>query len=246
MTKKKANKVLLTGDGRRFLVEDTGKDFHTQLGFVKKKDLQKAGSMAETNKGDRVAVLKPCFADLYSRLKRHAQIITPKDMGMIAASTGINKSSFVVDLGSGSGALACFLASIAKKVMTYDLDERSMAATKKNIDLLGLKNIKAVKKDCYQGIEETNADVITMDLPEPWRALESAGKALKTGGFLVNYSPHITQSQRLVNEAESAGFIHLKTIELIQREWVVEGKKARPDFRGLGHTGFLTFMRKFE
>jgi tRNA (adenine57-N1/adenine58-N1)-methyltransferase len=240
-----AKKILLTKEGKAFLLSDTKKDFHSQFGFVQKKDLKSSGKIVKTNKGKEFLVANPPFIDIYKKIKRHAQIITLKDIGLIIAKTGINKSSFVVDLGSGSGALACFLAAIAKKVVTYDVDDRSIGATNDNIGFLGLKNIKVKKKDCYEGIDEKNADVITMDLPEPWRALNNARKALKPGGFLVSYSPHITQAQTLVNEAVGS-FTAIKTVELIEREWIVEGKKARPDFGGLGHTGFLTFMRRFE
>ncbi|MBU0535981.1 MAG: methyltransferase domain-containing protein [Nanoarchaeota archaeon] len=234
-------KILMTREGSVFYADIT-KDYHTQYGFVSKNDMKK--DKAKTSKGKEVAVIKPSFIDIYKRIKRHAQIITFKDVGLIITMTGINKTSFVVDMGSGSGALSCFIASIAKKVVTYDIDDRSITAVQENIKSLGLKNITLKKKDCYEGIDEKNADVITMDLPEPWRALEHARNALKPGGFLVNYSPHVTQAQRVVNEA--SGFVVLKTVELIEREWIVDGKRARPDFRGLGHTGFLTFMRRFE
>lgn len=236
-------KLLLTKENKSFYVNDISRDYHTQFGFVKKGDFRK--KRASTSKGQEMIILDPMFIDLYKKIKRHAQIITPKDVGMIIAYTGINRESKVVDLGSGSGALSCFIAAVAKSVVTYDVDERSINATKENIKMLGLKNIRVKKGDCYEKITEKNADVVTMDLPEPWRALDNARKALKTGGFLVSYSPHITQAQRVVNEAKDS-FIVLKTIELIEREWVVEGLKSRPDFKGLGHTGFLTFMRRFE
>ncbi|MBD3314088.1 methyltransferase [Candidatus Woesearchaeota archaeon] len=235
------NRIIMTREGKIFYA-DSSRDFHTQFGYVAKKDMKK--KRAKTSKGEEVIILEPKFCDIFRKIKRHAQIITPKDIGLIISTTGANKDSVVVDLGSGSGALACALANISKKVVTYDVDERSIKATKENIEMFGLKNIKVKNKSAYEKIDERNADLITMDLPEPWRALDNARHALKLGGFLVSYSPHITQAQRTVNEA--SGFVVLKTVELIEREWVVDGKKARPDFRGLGHTGFLTFMRRFE
>ncbi|HLC98455.1 MAG TPA: 50S ribosomal protein L11 methyltransferase [Candidatus Nanoarchaeia archaeon] len=238
-------KTLLTREGRIFLA-DNKKDFHSEFGFVAKKSMAATGKTVKTNKGKELAVLNPSFIDLYRKIRRHAQIITPKDVGLIITNTGINKKSFVVDLGSGSGALACFIASLAKKVVTYDVDDRSIDAVKENIRLLNIKNMAIKKKDCYEAIDEGNVDVITADLPEPWRALENARKSLKEGGFFASYSPHIIQSQRLVEEAAKNGFIVLKTVELIEREWVLDINKARPDFKGLGHTGFLTFLRKFD
>ncbi len=242
--KKTKKRLILTRQGRQIIADETKKDFHTQHGFISKKDMKRDG-LARTNKGEEVAVVTPSFSDAWRKIKRHAQIITPKDAGMITAFTGINRKSEVADLGSGSGALACLIAGIAKKVTTYDIDQRSIRTARENAEMLGLKNLRVKNKDCYTGVDERDIDVITADLPEPWKALDSSRKALKPGGFMVSYSPHITQSQRTVNEALQKGFIHLKTIELIEREWVVEGNKARPDFKGLGHTGFLTFLRKF-
>ena len=39
-------------------------------------------------------------------------------------------------------------------------------------------------------------------------------------------------------------FLYEKTIELIEREWRIEGRIARPKSEGIGHTGFLTFCRR--
>ena len=34
-------------------------------------------------------------------------------------------------------------------------------------------------------------------------------------------------------------------IELIEREWEIDEKRARPKFQMLGHTGFLIFAKKY-
>jgi len=236
-------KVLVTENGEFFYLKEL-KDFHTQYGYVGSADLKSRKDCVITNKGKKLFMFEPSAADLLRKIKRHAQIITPKDIGAIIANTGMNKSSSVIELGSGSGALTCMLGLVAKKVVSYDIDERSIKTTQENIKMIGLKNVSVKNKDAYGKLDERDADILTLDLPEPWKALENANKALKQGGFLVSYSPQITQALEFSNEARQKGFIVLKTIELIEREWQLEGKKARPDFRGLGHTGFLTFARK--
>ncbi|MCX6706756.1 MAG: methyltransferase domain-containing protein [Candidatus Woesearchaeota archaeon] len=230
-------KILITKEGKKFYVGDTGRDFHTQFGFIRKSDLKSSGKLVKTNKGEQMRILDPSFIDLFRKIKRHAQIITPKDIGMIISNTGVNKKSYVVEFGSGSGALTCFLGHIAKKVSTYDIDDRSLEATRENVKLLKLKNVDVNKADCYAKTEETkdkNADLVAIDLPDPWKALDNAVRAAKTGGFIIS------------NEARKKGLLVLRTIELIEREWVLDKDRARPDFRGLGHTGFLTFARKLE
>src|SRR3989338_295761 len=104
---------LLISRNDRFLIKDTTKDFHTKHGFFKKDDLQKAkGSKIVSNTGKEFSIIDPSFIDLYRRIRRGAQIIPLKDIGLIVAETGINKTSKVVDAGAGSGALCCFLANI--------------------------------------------------------------------------------------------------------------------------------------
>ena len=238
-------KILINRDDR-FLVKDTTKDFHTKHGFFKKEDLKKAkGSKVLSNTGKEFSIIDPSFIDLYKRIRRGAQIIPLKDIGLIVAETGINKGSKVVDAGAGSGALCCFLANIAKEVTTYDIREDFIEIVKFNIDYLKLKNIKIKNKNIYDGIDEKNVEVIVLDLPEPWLAIESAKKSLKAGGFLVSYSPTVPQAQDFINKInEDANFIHIKTSEISEREWEVDGRKVRPKSQGIGHSGFISFVRR--
>lgn len=239
-------KILMCRSGKTFYLKDISKDFHCQFGFVSKKDLKKKdGSIVKTNTNKELILFSPSFIDSYKRIKRGAQIITRKDIGIIITETGTNKNSKVVDAGAGSGALACFLASICKEVTTYELREDFIKIVEKNKESLDLKNLKIKHKDIYKGIDEKNVDLVTLDLPEPWKALDSAKKALKIGGFLVSYSPTIPQIMDFVNAVnKNKNLIHLKTIELIQRKWEIEDRKVRPITTQTVHTGFLSFCRR--
>lgn len=230
----------------KFLVKDTSKDYHTKYGFFKKEDLKaKAGSKVISNTKKEFTVFDPYFIDLYRKIKRDAQIIPLKDIGLIVSETGINGNSKVVDAGSGSGALCCFLANIAKEVVTYEIREDFIEIVKKNIDYLGLKNVKIKNKNIYEGVNEKNIDLIVLDLPEPWKAIGSAKKALKAGGFLVSYSPTIPQSADFVNEINNdKDFVHVKTSEIIERNWEIDGRKVRPLSQQIGHSGFISFVRR--
>jgi tRNA (adenine57-N1/adenine58-N1)-methyltransferase catalytic subunit len=239
-------KVLLKQTGEHILVKDTSKDYHCKDGYVKKKDLAKKKGRILTNKDVSFFITPPSFADLFNHLKRGAQIIRAKDAAMILAYTGVGKQSSVIDCGAGSGALACFLGYHVKKVVTYDNDERSIKVVKDNIAFLGLKNVKLKKGDVYGKFRERNADLFTLDVPAPWDALHNAHACLKPGGYLVSYSPQITQAQMTVIAGSKLGFTHTKTIELLEREWVIDEKRARPEYRMMGHTGFLSFLRKLE
>lgn len=240
-------KILITQQGKKFYAKDLEQDLHTQHGFVKKEDLKKAkeGDSVKSNTEKEFFVFNPSFIDMYRKIKRDAQIIPLKDIGYIVAETGINKESRILDAGAGSGALSCFLASIAKEVVTYEIREDFIEIVKKNIEFLGLKNIKIKNKNIYDEIEEKDMDVVTLDVPEPWNAIDNCAKALKPGGFIVSYSPSIPQVADFVNTIKkNENFVYIKTIEISEREWEVEERKVRPKSQGIGHSGFLSFARK--
>lgn len=242
-------KILITRQGRKFYAKDLENDLHTQYGFVKKEDIEKSndGDLVKSNTEKEFFVFSPSFIDLYRKIKRDAQIIPLKDIGLIIAETGINRESRILDAGSGSGALACFLAAIAKEVVTYEIRDDFIEIVKSNIEFLNLKNIKIGKKNIYEEIDDKNIDVAILDVPEPWKALENCSKALKPGGFIVSYSPSVPQIADFVNELrKNNNFVYLKTVEIIEREWEVEDRKVRPKSRGLGHSGFLSFARKIR
>ncbi|MBI2647186.1 methyltransferase domain-containing protein [Candidatus Woesearchaeota archaeon] len=241
------HKILFTKNGRRFFVKDINKDLHTEYGFIKNRELKKAkdGEVLKSNTNKEFFIFPPTFIDLHSKIKRGAQIIPLKDIGLIIAETGINKESRILDAGSGSGALACLLGSIAKEVITYEIREDFIKIVASNIEFLGLGNIKLKNKDIYKEIDEKDIDVVTLDLSEPWKAIENCSIALKPGGFLASYNLTIPQVMDFVNSIKkNKDFVYLKTSEIIEREWEVEERKVRPKSKGIGHSGFLSFARK--
>lgn len=245
---KELNREVIVRKGKLYFIEDPSKDYHCQEGIISKKDLKKKeGSLIKSNKKDEFILLNTSFIDEYRKIGRLSQLIPLKDLGHIVAITGINKNSRVVDAGAGSGGLACFLANICKEVTTYDLTDESIQLLKKNKSFLNLTNLKIKKKNILHGIDEKNIDLITLDIPNPWNALKQADKALKIGGFLTSYSPQITQVMDFVNTlTRNDSFIHLKTIELLERAWTVKGRILKPKGFEIHHSGFITFARKIK
>jgi len=245
---KELGKEVTVAKPRYYYVLDPTKDYHTAEGIVAKKDLNKKdGTIVKTNTGKEFVVFASGFVDDYRKIKRLPQIIPLKDIGLIVAETGVGKQSRAVDAGTGSGALACFLGYHVKEVTSYDIKKEHIDIAKKNVKELGLKNVKIKNKNIYQGIDEKDIDLLVLDLPEPWNAIGSAEKSLKVGGFLVSYSPTIPQVMDFVNTiANNKNFIIIKTVEVIERKWDVYQRKVRPKSEGIGHSGFLTFVRKIS
>jgi len=230
---------------QEYFVRDISKDFSIKYGKIKKKDLKKKNSRIKTNTGKDYLIFESQFVDDYKRIRRGAQIIPLKDIGMIIATTGIDKSSVILEAGGGSGGFSCFVSKYVKKIISYDIDDESLEVIRHNIKSLEIKNIAVKKADVYKKIDEKNFDMILFDLPEPWKAIENASKALKVGGFLVSYSPTIVQSQQFVNTLTDS-LMHVKTVEMTERMWKIEGQVVRPISKSILHSGFITFARKIS
>lgn len=235
--------ILLVDDrGNTYLVKGDS-DFHTKYGYLLAGQLKKAkpGSVLESNTGRRFRVLNPDVTDYVAKAKRGPQAMTLKDCALIAGYTGLHSGSRVVEAGVGSGVHSIFLANIiAPSTLTsYEIREDFAEIARSNFKKFGIENIEVKIRDIYGGIEERDLDLVSLDLAEPWRAVEPAKKALKVGGYIASYSPSINQSRQFV-EALGGGFAY-ETFEAILRNWKED--TMRPDTQMLGHTGFITIAR---
>lgn len=116
----------------------------------------------------------------------------------------------------------------------------------KNIKDSGMNNIVIKNKDITKGISEKDVDLVALDLEHPEDVIKHAYNALKVGGWLAIYSMHIEQIQRFYKEVKKYNFSVPLIIENVRIEWQIEGEEktfTRPKTH-LGHTGFLTFVRK--
>ena len=233
---------------KQYFISDLSRDVETLYGRIKKSDLcSPSGSIIISSSGQEFVVLDVSFVDMYKHLKKFAQTIPLKDIGLIIAETGINKDSVVVEGGAGSAALSIALANVAKCVFSYDIRDECLKMSKSNIEFVGFTNIVLKNADLYEHILERDVDVVCFDVPEPHRAVKNAVVALKVGGFLVNYSIHVSQVQKFVEEVKKHdSLMCVKTVELIERPWAVDEKRLRPNNSGIGHSGFLTFVRKIR
>ncbi|MGE0793415.1 MAG: methyltransferase domain-containing protein, partial [Candidatus Woesearchaeota archaeon] len=198
----------------------------------------------KTKNGEILNLYEPSFNDNFQNIKKSAAIINPKDVGMIMAYVAVTRDFIVIDAGAGSGALCCSLAAICKKVYSYDVNQGHVDIVNENIKKLKLNNITCELKDIYTLEPVEKVDLMTIDVPEPWKVLDTAKKSLKEGGYLVLYTPQITQAQKAVEELD-CDFHHEITCEIIKRDWEVDSQKLRPSHRMLGHTAFLTFIRYY-
>ncbi len=245
---KKNDRVLLIGE-KNYLLR-AGDMFDSQYGRIDLKKVigKKYGIKIKTSSGKEFVVIEPTLTDTIYKFKRGPQVVATKDSAAILSVTGCSPGWTVVDAGTGSGFLSIFLANYLKpgKIYTYEIRKDFHEIARKNIKQSGLKNIVIKNKDISKGINEKNVDMVTLDLEEPEKVVKHAFNSLKTGGWLVIYSMHIEQIQRAYKEIKKYNFTEPKILENMQVEWQMQGKNrtfTRPKTH-LGHTGFLTFVRK--
>ncbi|MBI5228594.1 methyltransferase domain-containing protein [Candidatus Micrarchaeota archaeon] len=187
-------------------------------------------------------------ANLFKKLKRGPQVITLKDAALISGFTGLQSGDRVVDAGAGSGFLAIYLGSMVApsgKVFSYEWREEFAKLAEKNVEKTGLKEVVEIKrKNIFDGVEENEIDLITLDLADAEKVLEHAAKALKEEGWIVGYFPNVEQAKDFVEAAERIGLKHVKTVESLLREMLIRREGCRPQTKGLLHTGYLCFLRK--
>lgn len=242
--------VLIDENYKKYLLRTDEKiDKFKGIGVLDPKTLvgKKYGKQYEIG-NKKFWILKPSLMDKLEGLKRKAQIILPQNSALIVTYCSIESGFKVLEAGIGSGSLTIALANSVYpdgKVLSYDIREDFIKHAMKNIKKAGFENlVKTYLKDVKKGIEEKDLDVVILDIPDPWEAVEHTWRSLKTGGYLCCYSPLISQVEKTVNMIKKNRFIEVKTFENIQRKMVVSKHGTRPSFNMLGHTGYLTFARK--
>ena len=225
-------KVLFDKKNRKYYWEKG--DLNTSFGLIKESEINKDEAVSNTNQ--KFTVMTANFLDNLERIKTGPAYTSLKDIGAILTYTGINKNSVIAEAGTGSGFLSSILSGFVKKIESYEKNEDFYNLSMKNLEKLGIKNVKLHNKNISE--LKGKYDLIILDLVDPWNyRLESN---LKRGCYLVSYLPNITQVKNLVRDTKMH---HEKTIEILEREWHVDERLRPKNFR-LGHSAFLVFLRK--
>jgi tRNA (adenine57-N1/adenine58-N1)-methyltransferase len=240
--------LLVDQKQRHYLMAlSAGQVFHTHAGMVPHDDVIGVveGTQVLTSTGRRFVVVRPTLADVVLRMPRGAQVIYPKDLGAILLAADVGPGMRVLEAGVGSGALSMAMLRAGAEVVGYEVRPDFARRARANVtEWVGDEALyEVVERDVYEGIEESDLDRVTLDLPEPWRVLPHAEKALHPGGILLAYLPTINQVAALRAAMTRSRFAMAETSELLRRTWHVEERSVRPDHRMVAHTGFLTTAR---
>ncbi|MCX6023758.1 MAG: tRNA (adenine-N1)-methyltransferase [Chloroflexi bacterium] len=247
--------VLLVDNGehRYMMVLGRGRSFQSHQGMLRHEAIigQPEGVVLATNTGYPLAVLRPSLSEFVMKLKRHTQIIYPKDLALILVMADLKPGLRVVESGIGSGALSVtVLRALAGQgeLISYEIREEHATKALKNIAMLcpDAAHHTVKVQDIYQtGIEDRNVDRILLDLPEPWMVIPSAAEAMQPGGILFVYLPTVLQVHRVMEMLRAdPQWAMLEVLESLVRPWHSQDMSIRPEHRMVAHSGFLIFARR--
>jgi len=240
-------------NSKKWLMNISKKEsLHTHIGVLKHADAigKEYGSRLMTNKDKYVYLLEPTMYDYIMKIQHGTQIVYPKDLGYIAARAGIQDGQKILEIGTGSGSMTSFVASIVKPrghVYTFDVDEKFMKIAEKNIRRSGLsKYVTQTNLDLKTSkeIPVTEMDVALIDLGDPWVVLPKVRQMLKGSGCIFAICPTMNQLEKLTIALIENEFTDIESTEHIIRTIAAREGKTRHSFQGIGHTTYLCFARK--
>jgi tRNA (adenine57-N1/adenine58-N1)-methyltransferase len=235
-----------------------GGEFHTHQGALQHDDLigGPEGTVVRTSRGSKLLAFRPTLGDFILKMQRGAQVIYPKDLGLILMYADIFPGARVLEAGAGSGSMTLALMRAVGEsgsVVSYEVREDHLKQAEANIEAwyraFGTKpeNVEFVLGDVFNPSSKASPgsfDRMVLDLPEPWLAVGSTTQALASGGCLCCYLPTIPQVMRTVEALRSGGFALIGVFEALVRTWNVDGQSVRPDHRMVAHTGFIVTARR--
>lgn len=236
---------------KTWLVEaNTGKKFHTHLGVLNIGEAvgSRFGSYLFSSKGKKVILLEPLVYDFVMKSERLTQIVYPKDLAYIGIRSGLVSGSRVLEVGTGSGGLTTYLASIVRPlghVYTFDVNPKFSTIAKKNIRKAGLSDFVTFHEHVkFQESICGEVDIAVIDIGDPWTMVEKIYESLKLSGTLLAICPTMNQLEKMSSTLTEFGFVFIESTELMIRNIEARTGKTRPAMRMIGHTTYLIFGRK--
>jgi tRNA (adenine57-N1/adenine58-N1)-methyltransferase catalytic subunit len=208
------------------------------------------GCTVRSSVNEPFLVFRPSLAQLIPNLPRGAQVIYPKDLGPMLIWGDIFPGARVIEAGVGAGSLSMTLLRAigpSGHLVTYEIRQDFAESAQKNVSRYfgPAPNWQLKIGDVAAAVEENDVDRFLLDLPEPWKVIQAAWKALKPGGILLSYLPTVIQVKSLVDALrDDKRFACIETMETLMRFWHIKGMSARPQHRMVAHTGFITVARR--
>lgn len=239
--------LLVLEDERRFLIHlRAGRSFSTHKGAINHDDLigEPYGRSFASTSGSSLLALYPTWVDRMMKVQRRTNIMYPKDVSHLIAELGLGPGDRVVELGAGSGAMTIALAHAVAPggmVFSYDRREEHLGRARENVDRAGVDpslvdfRLRGIGEPLPEGV-----DAVMCDIPEPWEEIVAVREVLVGSGRLAAATPTFNQAEKTAAALVGAGFVMVRTVEILVREILARPGRTRPAHRMVGHTQLLT------
>ncbi len=244
---KEGDLILLISKEGRVLVKAKRQKLQTRFGIfdLSKVIGKKYGTKIKSHLGKEFYVVRPTLKDFFEKYaKRLPQVIVEKDLAlMLAYSMPLNEGK-ILDCGTGSAFLAMFLGYYLPnaKIISYEIRQDFAKIAKENLKNFGIKNVKVKVGDASK-VRESGFNLITVDIKNPEKIVETLYNKLLPAGYLIFYCPTVDELNKVVRKLSKLSLASMEIYENIVREWQLT-KTLRPKTMGIMHTGFIVIARK--
>ncbi|KAK6199930.1 translational repressor of GCN4 [Scheffersomyces amazonensis] len=170
-------------------------------------------------------------------LPHRTQIVYTPDSSYIMQRLNVTSGTRVIEAGTGSGSFThAFARTVGPegRVFSYEFHEPRYLEAKKEFVEHELQNTLITHRDvCNDGFEINNipeefsqdglinGDVIFLDLPAPWTAIEHLDKVIskKNRVGICCFSPCIEQVDKTIKALQDNGWINIQMTEIAGRRW---------------------------
>lgn len=211
------------------------------------------GELLVTPRGRRYLLMRPTLEQVVMNMPRQAQVIYPKDQGLLLVWGDVAPGQRVVEVGCGHGALTMtLLRAIGPdgRLTSFDLRPDHLNRTRKNIaTYLGAQALERwtpVEGDpVAAGFSGLEAERLFTDIPEPCNLAPNAAQLLVPGGVWCAYVPTALQMMAQVEAVRAERDLCLpQAFESLQRFWHIKPPSLRPKHHMSAHTGFIMVCRR--
>ena len=261
--------IFIDGKGNEWLRQVSAKDhLDTHQGRLEFTDVigKEYGSIIRFTKGSgKVLVLEPHLDRVLLNMPHATNIIYEDNAAILAFRANVRQGDRILEIGSGSGGLTLYLATLLYRTKAECQTEHSppppivsiytksdhQNVAKKNLLTFGLAHL--VDFRCGDLVLEPvlhpdeRFDAVVIDIPQPWTVLARIRPYIKNGKPILIFVPNWAQIELTVAEAEKNRSYHvLEVFELFRRPIVVDAIKhiTRPMTRAVVYSGVIINLIK--